>query len=658
MNNEKGSKPNYGSPNMMDTIKTNIMTMMMINGSKSGTGDNGAMTMVYLFVVTQVLDFLMKMLPFLVQRFEKVYNDKIKSMKELAEASISITSMKYKTSSITINVALKDQENETGQALLDYTTNSCYTKHISFRNKIFVLNQTDPIEIYKDIFVVMKESLNTSDDDNDSNETNQNVELYSYELTIEKLREFLEELKTKYIIRKKNKLGNNRYYFNLIPIPAFRSIENQKDYSKLPENFVFSMKKFQTNRKFSNLFGEDIDIIRKRVNFFMNNKDWYNEKGIPYTLGLLLSGSPGTGKTSTIKCLTNETNRHIININLNNDITKRQFENLFYNETIHILNTSTRQNETYCIPFDERLYVFEDVDCQSDVVNKRSDIEENPVTVDIKKKGVKHDKKEEIDDSLKIDLSFLLNLLDGVLETPGRIIIMTSNYPDMLDEALIRPGRIDVKAKFKKCSISTIIKMLEFFYNTKLTDEFNKIINEFKPESLTPAELGKIMFENVDNIENAVRILQTGSEVIIDKNNLNDSTRLITDIPKNQDDEYNYGNETRFDETSIIKTMEIFYNTTLTDKFKRIIMDDVIAESLSPTDLEKIMLDNVDNIENAIRMIKSSSDRLSNYIINKHKLSGKESIIKQEKEKGSFAPYCEYNDFGISMPYTNYQGVS
>ena len=516
MNNDKGSTPNYGSLNMMDTIKTNIMTMMMINGSKSGTGDNGAMTMVYLFVVTQVLDFLMKMLPFLVQRFEKVYNDKIKSMKELAEASISITSMKYKTSSITINVALKDQENETGQALLDYTTNSCYTKHISFRNKIFVLNQTDPIEIYKDIFVVMKESLNTSDDDNDSNETNQNVELYSYELTIEKLREFLEELKTKYIIRKKNKLGNNRYYFNLIPIPAFRSIENQKDYSKLPENFVFSMKKFQTNRKFSNLFGEDIDIIRKRVNFFMNNKDWYNEKGIPYTLGLLLSGSPGTGKTSTIKCLTNETNRHIININLNNDITKRQFENLFYNETIHILNTSTRQNETYCIPFDERLYVFEDVDCQSDVVNKRSDIEENLVTVDIKKKGV----TEKIDDSLKIDLSFLLNLLDGVLETPGRIIIMTSNYPDMLDEALIRPGRIDVKAKFKKCSISTIMKMLEFFYNIILTDEFKKIINEFKPESLTPAELGKIMFENVDDIENAIRIIQSGSEIRIDKDNL------------------------------------------------------------------------------------------------------------------------------------------
>jgi len=216
------------------------------------------------------------------------------------------------------------------------------------------------------------------------------------------------------------------------------------------------------------------------------------------------------------------------------------------------------------------------------------------------------------------------------------------------------------------------MKMLEFFYSTKLTDEFKKIINEFKPESLTPAELGKIMFENVHDIDNAIRTLQTGSEIRIDKNNLNDSTRLIMDIPKNQDDEYNYGNETRFDETSIptiIKTMEIFYNTTLTDKFKRIIMYDIIAESLSPTDLEKIMLDNVDNIENAIRMIKSSSDRWSDYITEKHNLNGKESILPYyrghtkmqtkiisqlgdfgEKENESFIPFYESSNSSNFTP--------
>lgn len=37
----------------------------------------------------------------------------------------------------------------------------------------------------------------------------------------------------------------------------------------------------------------------------------------------------------------------------------------------------------------------------------------------------------------------LLNVLDGVVETPGRIVIMTTNHPETLDPALIRPGRID-----------------------------------------------------------------------------------------------------------------------------------------------------------------------------------------------------------------------
>jgi hypothetical protein len=104
----------------------------------------------------------------------------------------------------------------------------------------------------------------------------------------------------------------------------------------------------------------------------------------------------------------------------------------------------------------------------------------------------------------KIDLSFLLNLLDGVLEMPGRIVIMTSNFPDVLDTALVRPGRIDIIAKFTCCSFNTVIKMLEFFYDTSLTDEQRESIRETGEFKITPAEMSRIMFENFANIDGAI----------------------------------------------------------------------------------------------------------------------------------------------------------
>ena len=141
-----------------------------------------------------------------------------------------------------------------------------------------------------------------------------------------------------------------------------------KDFSRLPAFLTFTMKPFHTNRRFSNLFGEEVELVRKRVQFFTKNKAWYDEKGIPYTLGLLLSGPPGTGKTSTIKCITNETNRHIVNVNLNSDISKKQLDHLFFSEDISVMNSLTGQYEKYRIPLNQRVYVLEDVDCQNDLV--------------------------------------------------------------------------------------------------------------------------------------------------------------------------------------------------------------------------------------------------------------------------------------------------
>ena len=340
----------------------------------------------------------------------------------------------------------------------------------------------------------------------------QTIELFSYTKSMQELRAFLNKITHEYKIKIENKLGGKMYYFNQHPMNAPVTMNGQKDYTKLPNNSVFTMKVFQTNRKFTNLFGPEIAVVRKRVEFFTKNRKWYDTKGIPYTLGLLLSGQAGAGKTSSIKCLANETKRHIININLNNDITKTQLENLFFNELIVVLNVSTGQTEKYYIPLDQRIYVLEDIDAQSDLVMERGEkvnavpdvpgsIKINPNKPDI------HSTDNSWVQSEKIDLSFLLNLLDGVLEIPGRIVMMTSNFPEKLDHALVRPGRIDVIANFTKCSHETMIEMMEFFYDIVLTDEEREAILRTKEYVISPAEMSKIMFENFGNHAGAIQKL-------------------------------------------------------------------------------------------------------------------------------------------------------
>ena len=46
-------------------------------------------------------------------------------------------------------------------------------------------------------------------------------------------------------------------------------------------------------------------------------------------------------------------------------------------------------------------------------------------------------------DKMGLKPSDLLNLLDGLIATEQRIVIMTSNHPDKLDPALLRAGRVD-----------------------------------------------------------------------------------------------------------------------------------------------------------------------------------------------------------------------
>ena len=501
---------------MMDMLKAQLMTMTMMSSMNGPEKTGNFFNVIYIFLATGVIDFLCKsVFPGVGIIVTKYYREQINANKLMSEI---VTSGKknIKTASITVLVNIADHENMYGQALLDYITNNENTKHISFKKQNFVLNESDIIEIYEEFFVKLNENKMVDTTDKAGNEgIEQTIELFSYTKSMQELRAFLNKITHEYKIKIENKLGDKMYYFNQNPMNAPITGNGVKDYTKLPNNSVFTMKVFQTNRKFTNLFGPEISVVRKRVEFFTKNRKWYDAKGIPYTLGLLLSGQAGAGKTSSIKCLANETKRHIININLNNDITKTQLENLFFNELIMVLNVSTGQSEKYYIPLDQRIYVLEDIDAQSDLVMERSakvkPVDKCPdVPTSIKTNPNKPDTYSNDDSWVqaeKIDLSFLLNLLDGVLEIPGRIVMMTSNFPEKLDHALIRPGRIDVIANFTKCSHQTMIEMMEFFYDIVLTNTEKEAIMRTNEYVISPAEMSKIMFENFGNHPGAIQKL-------------------------------------------------------------------------------------------------------------------------------------------------------
>ena len=73
---------------------------------------------------------------------------------------------------------------------------------------------------------------------------------------------------------------------------------------------------------------------------------------------------------------------------------------------------------------------------------------------------------------------------------------MTSNYPDVLDRALVRPGRIDVAVKFGFAARDLIQEMFHSFFNRDFTPEMIPCLPDKK---LTAAEVGQILFRHFKN---------------------------------------------------------------------------------------------------------------------------------------------------------------
>merc|ERR1711920_1075391 len=66
-----------------------------------------------------------------------------------------------------------------------------------------------------------------------------------------------------------------------------------------------------------------------------------------------------------------------------------------------------------------------------------------------------------------LTFSGLLNALDGVGNHNGLVFVLTTNFKEQLDAALIRDGRVDLRVRFDYCTPDQMQQLFDNFYPPK-----------------------------------------------------------------------------------------------------------------------------------------------------------------------------------------------
>jgi hypothetical protein len=328
------------------------------------------------------------------------------------------------------------------------------------------------------------------------------LKIYSYTLSLEQLQEWINTIVKDYKQHLKNASNETQLYITAsMGSSSKRKSGGDSGSAKRSGSGDIHLEAvpWESTVTFKNSYFNEMNAVIKKIDFFLKNKAWYLEKGIPYNLGILLYGEPGCGKTRFIKQLMNHTGRHGIDIKLSDTMNFQDLYNIIFKEEI---------NDDYIIPQEQRILIFEDIDAMGEAVKcrdaktkerKRKDDEFVKVDpANILKELLKNDtdklsgsdvssgsdksgsdgesvpinsREADSNSSVNNNLSYLLNMFDGINECSGRIIIMTSNKPEVLDKALIRPGRIDIKIHFKKCTVYDVMCLINLFWDLAVEEE-------------------------------------------------------------------------------------------------------------------------------------------------------------------------------------------
>lgn len=209
-------------------------------------------------------------------------------------------------------------------------------------------------------------------------------------------------------------------------------VQHLKDIPKRPRESVF-------------IDPETLEHIEKRIKFFLNSRQWYEDRGIPYKYAILLHGVPGTGKTTLAKYIAAITDRSVVMV------SPSRLPGLAVALNDHSYDDNPRQ-KAY-------LAIMEDIDCDN-ITAKRDD----PTDID-------EDKKDDSKFSI-VSLADLLNAIDGINSPENFILVATTNHLGSLDPALFRKGRFDDVIEVMPLETSEIIRMVKYFFGVEHADGF------------------------------------------------------------------------------------------------------------------------------------------------------------------------------------------
>ena len=283
-----------------------------------------------------------------------------------------------------------------------------------------------------------------------------------------------------------------------------------RDDTSMRTGTSFMIYEFATTSSFSNFFCEEATLVHDDLQHFLQNKHMYDRVGRPWTYTVLNEGPPGVGKTKLVKAIAALTGYTLIVINLAHI---EKLETLY--EAFH---SSVLAGEH--VPHNKRLYYIPEVDTQMFEILKSRDSRKTggastptqtpaPPSAGAKPLGdgayvkvVNGPENQQVMHK-KPTLGEILNVLDGVPERYGHILVLDTNRISELDPALVRPGRVDRILSWSKLSNVATRKYIENYYDTILPKTAT-----FPDKAYTAAELQAIVYKHKDwkSVHNEVSV--------------------------------------------------------------------------------------------------------------------------------------------------------